>query len=92
MALAARALQSGRSPAEMAYALAKNQGYAPKAAPNADKIANIQKGQKATPSMPGGGQKASQGFGIEDIANMDDDEFNKMLDDDNWKKMLRSAA
>lgn len=93
MAMAARALQAGRSPAEMAYQLAKNQGYAPKAATNSnsDKIANIQKGQKATPSMPSGGGVKKEGISLEDIANMDDDQFDEMLSDDNWKKLLRTA-
>ena len=89
MAMAVRALQAGKSPAELAYQVAKNQGYAP-AATNKT-IENIQKGQKASPSMPGGGQKPPmESLSVTALADMDDDEFNKLIDDpEKWKKLMR---
>jgi hypothetical protein len=95
MALAVRALQAGKSPAELAYQVAKNQGYTAKSAASAvDRIANIEKGQKASPSMPTGGTKAAtEVTGIEQLAQMDDDEFNKLIDDPAaWKKLIRQSA
>ena len=90
MALAVRALQAGKSPAELAYQVAKNQGYTAKA-PGVDRIANIEKGQKATPSMPSGGVKApTETVSITALADMDDDEFNKLIDDpEKWKKLIK---
>lgn len=90
MALAIRALQAGKSPAELAYQVAKNQGYTAKAA-GVDKIANIQKGQAASPSMPSGGQRApTETVGLAALEQMDDDEFNKLIDDpEKWRKLMR---
>jgi hypothetical protein len=90
MALAVRALQSGKSPAELAYQVAKNQGYSAKA-PGVDKIANIQKGQAASPSMPSGGQRApTEAISLAALEQMDDEEFNQLVDDpEKWKKLMR---
>ena len=92
--LSVQALRMGKSPAEVVYALAKNAGYA-KAAPNAGgaaTLSNIEKGQKATPSMPGGGQKATGDFSIADIDSMNDDEIDKLINDnDSWRKLLRTG-
>ena len=91
--LSVQALRMGKSPAEVVYALAKNAGYA-KSAPagGAQTLANIEKGQKATPSMPGGGQKAAGDISIADINSMDDDEVDKLIGDDaSWKKLLRTG-
>lgn len=91
MALAVRALQAGKSPAELAYQVSKNQGYTAKA-PGVDKIANIQKGQAASPSMPSGGQRApKEAISLAALEQMDDDEFNQLVDDpEKWKKLMRS--
>ena len=90
MALAVRALQAGKSPAELAYQVAKNQGFSGKPA-GVDKIANIQKGQAASPSMPSGGGKApTEAISLTALGEMDDDEFNKLIDDpEKWKKLMR---
>lgn len=90
MALAVRALQAGRSPAELAYQVAKNQGFTGSIAPN-KVIENIQKGQKASPSMPSGGQRgSSETVSLAALEQMDDDEFNKLVDDpDRWKKLMK---
>lgn len=94
MRLSVQALRMGKSPAEVVYALAKNAGYV-KAVPNtggAATLSNIEKGQKATPSMPGGGQKATGDVSIADIDSMDDDEIDKLIDgNDAWKKLLRTG-
>ena len=90
MALAVRALQAGKSPAELAYQVARNQGFTGVAAPN-KVIENIQKGQRASPSMPSGGQRpASETVSLAALEQMDDDEFNKLVDDpERWKKLMR---
>lgn len=90
MALAVRALQAGKSPAEMAYQLAKIEGYTA-AASNSKIIENIQKGQKASPSMPAGGQKPpTETSALAALEQMDDEEFNQLIDDpEKWKKLIR---
>lgn len=93
MALSLQALQDGKNPAELFYAMAKNMGYT-KGAPKADgaaKLANIEKGQKATPGMPGGGGAKIGAISIEDIGNLDDAEVDALIADDaNWKKLIRA--
>lgn len=90
MALAARALQNGRSPAEMVYQMAKNMGYSKPVTNQVDKVAVIEKGQKATPSMPQGGHTARTA--LENLASMDDDEVDRLVNDpDAWKKLIRAA-
>lgn len=85
-ALAARALQANRNPAEQAYNLAKMRGWtakAPAAAPAApapDKIDTIAKGQAAarTPSAAAG--VAPPSLTIESLAKMSEDDFSKLSD------------
>lgn len=80
-------ISQGRNPAEVAYQMAKNYGFAgaPKAAPS---IETLQKGQKATPSMPSGG-KPEANLSLTALEQMDDDEFNKLIDDPKaWRKLI----
>ena len=76
-----RALQNEINPAEQMYKLAKVRGYKPSASGD-DKIAQIDKGQKAK-SLSGGGGKAPEGNTLEALAAMDDDEFEK-----NWDRIV----
>jgi hypothetical protein len=80
--LVARAAQNKRDPAEMAYALAKQRGYQPKAtaAPAddaAEKLARIEHGQRQSKSMSGTGGNGATGAEItlEDLVRMSDKDF-----------------
>jgi len=87
-ALAARALQANKNPAEQAYNLAKLRGWAskapaaaaPVAPPATDKIDTIAKGQAAarTPSAAAG--VAPPSLTIESLAKMSEDDFSKLSD------------
>lgn len=95
LAMSAKALQMGKSPAEVAYQLAKNYGFKAAApTPGADpsrKIQNIQEGQR-TAAMPAGGTKPA-GLSLAALEQMDDDEFNKLVEDDAaWKKLVRQMG
>lgn len=87
--LAHAALQQGRNPAEVVYALAKMRGYAPKAtsgngaAPGegeAAKLARIAKGQEAGASLGAASGAAPGKTGIEALLAMSDAEFSTALD------------
>lgn len=87
--LARVALQKGKNPAQVAYELARNYGYqAKKTEPDLEKkIETIEKGQKL-PAMPSGGRK-EQALSLAALEQMDDDEFNKLIDDPaQWKKLI----
>lgn len=95
LAMSFKALQMGKSPAEVAYNLAVNYGYKAAQAEQkqdaAKKVEAIQEGQK-TASMPAGGTK-QQTLTLDAIAQMDDDEFNQLVDDPAaWKKLVRQMA
>lgn len=96
MAMSLKALQAGKNPAEVAFQLAVNYGFKAgqpdqqlNAQPDAQKkIATLQQGQRAAASMPSGGGK-SVPMSIEALAQLDDDEFNKAIDDPAvWKKLI----
>ena len=92
LAMSLKALQLGKSPAEVAYNLAINYGYrasVPRETSDAaKKIESIQEGQK-TQSMPSGG-KPSPTLTLAALEQMDDEDFNKLVDDDaSWKKLIR---
>lgn len=97
MAMSLKALQMDKSPAEVAYQLAVNYGYKagseqPSAASEAaKKIATIQAGQK-TASMPSGGTKQTT-LTLAALEAMDDDDFNKLVEDDkSWNKLVRQMV
>jgi hypothetical protein len=77
--LIARARQDKRSPAEMAYGLAKLRGYNAKAAQSdpADKLDRIEAGQKQARSMSGTGGSGATGNDISgmDLLKMPDAEY-----------------
>jgi len=88
--LAQAALQQGRNPAEIIYALAKMRGYSPNAgAPKgkaaagdaeAAKLARIAKGQEAGTSLGAASGAAPGKTGIEALLGMSDAEFASALD------------
>ncbi len=88
--LAQAALQQGRNPAEIIYALAKMRGYSPntgapkgKAAASdgeAAKLARIAKGQEAGTSLGAASGAAPGKTGIEALLGMSDAEFASALD------------
>lgn len=94
LAMSLKALQMGKSPAEVAYQLAVNYGYKAATAPSSDaakKIETIQAGQK-TASMPAGGSKQTT-LTLSALEQMDDDDFNKLVDDPkSWNKLVKQMA
>lgn len=87
--LTANAMHKGQNPAEVAYKFAKNYGYRPKA--DASKVVETAaRGTSKTQSLGNG--KAEVPFNLQQLANMDDDEFNNMIaDDSKWRKMIRQG-
>lgn len=97
LAMSLKALQMGKSPAEVAYQLAVNYGYragsepAKAASEAAKKIETIQAGQK-TGSLPAGGSKTTA-LTLSALEQMDDDDFNKLVDDPaQWNKLVRQMV
>ena len=95
LSMSLKALQMGKSPAEVAYNLAINYGYKSgvtnQVSDAAKKIQSIQEGQK-TQTIPSGGKVATT-LTLAALETMDDDDFNKMVDDPNlWNKMIRQMA
>lgn len=100
MAMSLKALQMGKSPAEVAYQLAINYGYKAAQAPDPvaaeaakKQIATLQAGTKAgAASMPTGGTKQTA-LTLAALEQMDDDDFNKLVEDDTqWKKLIRQMV
>lgn len=96
--IAVGALQGGRNAAEAVYALAKASGYQPKAkaaagaetSPEAKKIEMAARGQQQ-----GGGIGATTGSAngvptLTEIANLPDDEFDKITKGKNWQKIMET--
>lgn len=97
LAMSLKALQMGKSPAEVAYQLAVNYGYkagseqVKEASEASKKIDTIQAGQK-TASLPSGGTKQTT-LTLAAIEAMDDDDFNKLVDDPvQWNKLVRQMV
>ena len=94
LSMSLKALQMGKSPAEVAYQLAMNYGYKTSVKSGSEatkKIESIQQGQKVT-SIPSGGTKQTS-LTLEALESMDDDDFNKLVEDDAaWKKLVRQMV
>jgi hypothetical protein len=79
--LIARAVQARRSPAEMAYTLAKERGYSAKQAPATadpvDQLDRIERGQQQNRSMSGTGGNGRAGgeITLADLVRMPENEF-----------------
>ena len=95
--MSARALHAGQSPAELAFKMATIQGYVrnadPQVADSAKTIANANKGQVATPSMPRGGKSEPKTtFNLGDLENMDENDVEMLMSDPaKWDAFMRSA-
>jgi hypothetical protein len=94
--LAARALQLGRNPAEMAYNMAKKRGFAPPsgngaaAAPAANaeqQLRNIARGQQQAPNLRG---SSSPPLTAQKLLELSDAEFSKMLDTPQGRELMGS--
>lgn len=84
--MSVNAMKQGKNPAEMAHKFAKNYGF--QAKPNAGKqIESIAKGQNAV-SMGNGG-KSNTTLNLKSIEAMSDEEVDALLDDKQWRKMLK---
>jgi hypothetical protein len=84
--LSKSALEAGKNPAEMMYEMAKNYGYTKKDTPpdvNQD-FDTIKKGQAASKTLSGGGNAGEVNMGLEGLANLEGDEFDKM-----WEKVAK---
>jgi colicin import membrane protein len=89
MQLAQMAVKNGASTAEMAYNIAKSRGYSPKA--QLDKLANVQKGQEKSASLSNTGGGEERILDIEALAEMDDADFAKAVEGNNWDKMMKGT-
>lgn len=91
--LAASAVQAGLSPAELAYNIAVNRGYAKKAGEvqQKDPLDNIEKGQKKSASLSNVGGGEERVLDIEALANMDDDDFSQAMANGQWDKIMRNT-
>lgn len=81
--LIANSIQQGRNPAEAAYLWAKTAGYGGK-----DKFDNIQSNQRFGTSMNSTPGRSPKQLSIESIANMDQDQFDNLINDDRRFKAL----
>lgn len=85
--VAERALQTGRSPAEVAFEMAKAAGWKKKEpVTQQDKIETLQKGVKAAKSLGSGGVP-SGAITVDAVANMSDDEFAEFMKSGGWSKL-----
>lgn len=92
-AIVATALTKGNNPAESIYKIAKLRGYQGKSNINAqqkineneEKIQTLERGLRASKSVNSGGINAKESLSLEDIARMDDDEFDNV----DWNKVLK---
>jgi hypothetical protein len=87
--VAATALQNKRNPAKVAYDMARQAGYVPKAQQQqsaaAEKLAAIQAGQKSAQTLSGGGSGAGESLSLKAIAGLKGAAFDAAMD-----KFLRS--
>lgn len=96
LAMSLKAMQMGKNPADVAYTLAQNYGYKPAESKQVSqqasaKVAAITAGQQ-TAGMPDGGTKSND-LTLAEIEKMDDDEFNKLIDDPKaWSKLVKKMA
>jgi hypothetical protein len=92
MGLAAQALQKGKNPAEVAYQLAKNYGYQPKAkeAGEERKLETIKRGQEEASKSLGGGGGKQPVITLAELERMSEEDLDKLVENDaEWKKLTR---
>jgi len=93
LTLAYQAIQNEMSPAEVIYQVAQARGYVQKhvqnwqeteqKSPDEAKLDMIAKGQEASKSLSNSGGKSDAEISLESLADMDDEEFDKM-----WDKLI----
>jgi len=94
-AIVATALGQNANPAQRLYEIAKLRGYKQtsningqdKIQANNEKIANLERGLRASKSVNNGGMSAKDHLTLEDVAEMSDDELDKV----DWHKLMRSG-
>jgi hypothetical protein len=96
------AVQLGRNPAELAYAIAKSRGYRPTQAeqqqnggaqPNGGAAATVEaiaKAQAASKSLGNGGGSSAHQLNAEAIGAMDDDEFERLYATPEGRALINS--
>ncbi len=85
--IVAQALQNGKNPAEVLYAVAKRRGFKGGAGTAEDaetKIETLRKGANASNPTAGGGGNAEPPMSLEALARMSDEDFDK-----NWDKIMK---
>lgn len=93
------AVQQGRNPAELAYAIAQSRGYRPAQGGQeqpqggaAETLAAIAKAQGAAKSLGSGGGSGAAQLNAEAIAAMNADEFDALYSTPEGKKLIDSLA
>jgi len=86
--IAQKAMQDGVNPAERITGIAKMRGYKP-AQSEADKIDTIEKGQ-AQKSLGSNGGAAPRKITLEQLADMDDDDFAAATKGGKWGKFMQA--
>lgn len=84
--IALRAVQSGKNPAEVAYAMAKRAGYTSEKLAATPKIDQIRKGLEAAKGVPGG-QAKNTNVSLESLKGASDADMNEMVEN-NWDKIF----
>lgn len=92
-AIVANALQQGINPASRLYQLAKLRGYkagdniksGSRIDENNEKIANLERGLKASKSVNTGGSNSRDQLTLEDVADMSEDELEKV----DWNRLMK---
>lgn len=91
-AISQMALSRNENPAEIVYELAAAKGFQPKQQQEAQeaqkKLENIEKGSSMSKSLGSTRGEGGVELSLDSVADMSDEEFNKLLDDDNWEKMI----
>lgn len=90
LAIAARAVQQGKNPAEIVYSMAKRYGYqkaapTPTPAEGTNKLETIKKGIDASKTVERGDQPVEQT--LDNLENMSDEDMQKMVEND-WEKIF----
>jgi len=87
LAIAARALQQGKNPAEVVFGMAKRYGYQKKDTPaeGTNKLETIKKGIDASKTVERGDQPVEQT--LDNLENMSDEDMQKMVEND-WEKLF----
>jgi hypothetical protein len=82
------ALRSERSPAEVAFEIAKASGWkkGSKAPENVQKMESLQKGTKAAQSLGSGGTPTGK-LTVDAVASMSEDEFDDFMKSGGWSKL-----